>query len=246
MLDIGISGSTGRMGKAVIKAITLSEEFNLLGGVGTSKNKNIGKDLGQLSGAQEIGVKLLGHLSELPKIDVLIDFSDPFFGLEAIQYCVKSNIPMVLGTTGFNKDSTEIISQASKSIPILKASNTSIGITVLKKLIESSSSFFSLFEDIKLIERHHKDKKDSPSGTALDLVSHLKGNLKIKDSIEIFSERTGDISGEHKIIFSIDSEKIELSHKTEDRSVYAEGALRAAKWLYDQPNGLYSMTDIYS
>tara|TARA_Y100000590_G_scaffold91505_1_gene103284 strand:+ start:7401 stop:8141 length:741 start_codon:yes stop_codon:yes gene_type:complete len=246
MLEIGISGSTGRMGKALIKAIVHSEEFNLLGGVGRNENENIGEDLGKLSGVQEIGVKLLSHLTELPKTDVLIDFSEPSFSLLTIQYCVENSIPLVLGTTGFDKGDRESILQASKSIPILKAPNTSIGIALLKKLIDSSASSFSIFEDIKVTEKHHKDKKDLPSGTSLDLVNHLKGTLKIKDSIDIFSERTGDISGEHKIIFSIDSEKIEISHKTEDRSVYAEGALRAAKWLYERPKGLYSMSDIYS
>ena len=247
MLKVAISGSTGRMGKSLIKAIGQNEDFELVGGVAGQENKNIGKDLGEIAEVEKIGVPLSSNLYDLSEeIKVLIDFSEAKFSLKAVEYSKNLHIPLVLGTTGYEDEDLNMIKEASQSIPLLKASNTSLGIAFLKKIIDLTSDSFSYFDNLEILETHHQDKKDSPSGTALDLANFLSERIKGKDSIPIQSQRTGDTAGEHKIILSKEAERIELTHKALDRSIYAKGALAGAKWLNSKPNGLYSMSDIYS
>ncbi len=247
MLKVAISGSTGRMGKALIKAIGQNEDFELVGGVAGQENKNIGKDLGEIAEVEKIGIPLSSNLYDLSEeIGVLIDFSEAKFSLKAVEYSKNLHIPLVLATTGYEDEDLNIIRKASQFIPLLQASNTSLGIAFLKKIIDLTSDSFSYFDNLEILETHHQDKKDSPSGTALDLANFLSERIKGKDSIPIESQRTGDTAGEHKIILSKEAERIELTHKALDRSIYAKGALAGAKWLNSKPNGLYSMSDIYS
>ena len=247
MLKVAISGSTGRMGKALIKAIGQNEDFELVGGVAGQENKNIGKDLGEIAEVEKIGIPLSSNLYDLSEeIGVLIDFSEAKFSLKAVEYSKNLHIPLVLATTGYEDEDLNIIRKASQFIPLLQASNTSLGIAFLKKIIDLTSDSFSYFDNLEILETHHQDKKDSPSGTALDLANFLSERIKGKDSIPIQSQRTGDTAGEHKIILSKEAERIELTHKALDRSIYAKGALAGAKWLNSKPNGLYSMSDIYS
>ena len=247
MLKVAISGSTGRMGKALIKAIGQNEDFELVGGVAGQENQNIGKDLGEIAEVEKIGVPLSSNLNDLSQeIKVLIDFSEAKFSLKAVEYSKNLHIPLVLATTGYEDEDLNIIRKASQFIPLLQASNTSLGIAFLKKIIDLTSDSFSYFDNLEILETHHQDKKDSPSGTALDLANFLSERIKGKDSIAIESQRTGDTAGEHKIILSKEAERIELTHKALDRSIYAKGALAGAKWLNSKPNGLYSMLDIYS
>ena len=235
------------MGKSLIKAIGQNEDFELVGGVAGQENKNIGKDLGEIAEVEKIGVPLSSNLNDLSQeIKVLIDFSEAKFSLKAVEYSKNLHIPLVLGTTGYEDEDLNMIREASQFIPLLKASNTSLGIAFLKKIIDLTSDSFSYFDKVEILETHHQDKKDSPSGTALDLANFLSERLKGKDSIAIESQRTGDTAGEHKIILSKEAERIELTHKALDRSIYAKGALAGAKWLNSKPNGLYSMSDIYS
>ena len=247
MLKVAISGSTGRMGKALIKAIGQNEDFELVGGVAGQENKNIGKDLGEIAEVEKIGIPLSSNLYDLSEeIGVLIDFSEAKFSLKAVEYSKNLHIPLVLATTGYEDEDLNIIRKASQFIPLLQASNTSLGIAFLKKIIDLTSDSFSYFDNLEILETHHQDKKDSPSGTALDLANFLSERITGKDSIPIESQRTGDTAGEHKIILSKEAERIELTHKALDRSIYAKGALAGAKWLNSKPNGLYSMSDIYS
>ena len=247
MLKVAISGSTGRMGKALIKAIGQNEDFELVGGVAGQENKNIGKDLGEIAEVEKIGIPLSSNLYDLSEeIGVLIDFSEAKFSLKAVEYSKNLHIPLVLATTGYEDEDLNIIRKTSQFIPLLQASNTSLGIAFLKKIIDLTSDSFSYFDNLEILETHHQDKKDSPSGTALDLANFLSERIKGKDSIPIESQRTGDTAGEHKIILSKEAERIELTHKALDRSIYAKGALAGAKWLNSKPNGLYSMSDIYS
>lgn len=247
MLKVAISGSTGRMGKALIKAIGQNEDFELVGGVAGQENQNIGKDLGEIAEVEKIGIPLSSNLYDLSEeIGVLIDFSEAKFSLKAVEYSKNLHIPLVLATTGYEDEDLNIIRKASQFIPLLQASNTSLGIAFLKKIIDLTSDSFSYFDNLEILETHHQDKKDSPSGTALDLANFLSERIKGKDSIPIESQRTGDTAGEHKIILSKEAERIELTHKALDRSIYAKGALAGAKWLNSKPNGLYSMSDIYS
>ena len=246
MLKIAISGSTGRMGLALINAISEDNDFKLIGGVASESNSNIGKDLGEMAGGKRIGVVLSSKLSNLREADVLIDFSEAKFSLQSVEYAKNHNTALVLGTTGYQESDLIHIEEASEFIPLLKAPNTSVGIAYLKKVIDLTSDTLSYFDNFHILEKHHKDKKDSPSGTSLDLANFLSERIVRESPVNIESERTGDLAGEHKIILSNDVERIELSHKALDRSIYAKGALIGAEWLKSKPNGLYSMSDIYS
>ena len=199
-----------------------------------------------MAGEKRIDVKLSSKLSDLPKVDVLIDFSEAKFSLQSVEYAKNHNTALLLGTTGYQESDLSSIEEASEFIPLLKAPNTSVGIAYLKKVIDLTSDSLSYFDNLQISEKHHKDKKDLPSGTSLDLANFLSEKIERESPINIESERTGDSAGEHKIILSNDLERIELSHKALDRSIYAKGALIGAKWLKSKPNGRYSMSDIYS
>ena len=246
MIKVTISGASGRMGKALIKAINKNDSFVLLAGATREENNQVGKDLGEIAEIGQVGALLYSNFDKFSGADVIIDFSEPIFSLRTIEFSKNNNIPIVLGTTGYKEEDLSFIEQAAKIIPILKAPNTSIGIAFLRKIIDLTPDSFSFFDKIEISEKHHKDKKDSPSGTAIDLANFLSERVKYKDSISIESQRSGDVAGEHKVILSRQSERVELSHKALDRSIYAEGALVAAQWLKTKRKGLYSMTDIYT
>tara|TARA_B100000029_G_scaffold231346_1_gene228792 strand:- start:292 stop:1035 length:744 start_codon:yes stop_codon:yes gene_type:complete len=247
MLKIVLSGSTGKMGIAILNLVSKDKDYKLIGGVASESNSNIGKDLGEIAGEKRLGVDLSSRFSDLPDADVLIDFSEAKFSLQSVEYAKKRNMALVLGTTGHQEEDLRIIEEASQFIPLLKAPNTSVGIAYLKKVIDLTSESLSYFNNLQVLEKHHKDKKDLPSGTSIDLANFLSERILREDSVNIESKRTGDnIAGEHKIILSNDLERVELSHKVLDRTIYAEGALIGAKWLQSKTNGLYDMSDIYS
>ena len=208
MLKIAISGSTGRMGLALINAIFKDKDFKLIGGVASESNSDIGKDLGEIAGEKRIGVVLSSKLSDLPEVDVLVDFSEAKFSLQFVEYAKNHNTALLLGTTGYQESELSDIEEASKFIPLLKAPNTSVGIAYIKKVIDLTSDSFSSFDNLQISERHHKDKKDLPSGTSLDLASFLSERILSESPINIDSERTGDLAGEHKIIISNELERI--------------------------------------
>ena len=153
---------------------------------------------------------------------------------------------VIIGTTGFIDDQLEIISNSAKKIPILLASNTSPGISFIKRIIDLNPNNLNFFEDIEINEIHHQEKKDAPSGTAIDLSMALTRAWNKKNKISIFSERKGNNPGEHKIILRKKGEIVEIKHTSLDRSIFAQGALEAARWIINKSPGLYSMEDIYS
>ena len=186
---------------------------------------------------------------ELWGSSVIIDFSEASFSLEMLKQAVTKKIPMVIGTTGFNEKQLEIIKEASKKIPLVLAPNTSLGITALKAMLYTALNlgFYNNSTKVEIIEKHHKDKKDLPSGTSKDIVKFIKKTLSKDKKISIESIREEEISGEHKIILVNEHDLLTISHKTLNRSVYSEGALLAAIWLDGNREiaGLYEMSDIY-
>ena len=154
-------------------------------------------------------------------------------------------IPIIIGTTGFNESQLKEINKISLEIPVLLAPNTSSGIAVLKTIITNSRALFSEDSIIEIEETHHEEKKDSPSGTALDLKETILSHFP-NSEITVESFREGTNPGEHTIRVKLANESIELTHKAEDRSIFASGALIGARWLLSKPKGLYRMHDIYS
>jgi len=240
MTRIAINGSKGKMGQALVEAVSLNNSATL--GVGVDKGDNLN--------------------DSLQDFDVLIDFSRPEASLKAISICKNSGKAMVIGTTGFSDDELKVIKQASTQIPIVFAPNMSVGVNLTLKLLETSAKVIGQDSSIEIIETHHRYKVDSPSGTALkmgEVVANALGrdlaNCAVYgregideprdlNTIGFSSIRGGDVVGDHTVTFFMEGERVEITHKASSRMIYANGAVRAANWLSDKPSGLYSMQDV--
>ena len=245
MCNIFISGATGKVGRILIEQVLEDPYLKLIGGSASKQSKDLGKDLGALIGKSNTNINIIEGISNEKDIDLIIDFSRPQNSIEVLRFARKENIPMLIGTTGFSEDALDEINEISKEIPLLIAPNTSMGIALFKKILDYSKEVLNVASSIEIYEQHHKDKKDSPSGTAINLKDQLKEILSNKD-IHIESSREGNSPGVHTIKLSFEDETLEISHKAKDRSIFAKGAIIAGKWLKHKPPGLYTMQDIYS
>ena len=251
MINIGILGSTGRMGEFLIKNTLEEDGLNLsVLHVYDELKMNIPK-----------GVIITNSIEELlENSDVVIDFSAPSATQELCETAMKIPRALVIATTGLNIHQQNLIEEASKDMPILYSSNMSAGIAILKKLVESVSATLRDY-DIEIVEMHHRHKVDAPSGTALTLaefaakgrdlnldevrVSGRDGQIgaRSKDEIAVMALRGGDIVGRHTVGFYGDGEYLELNHTATSRETFSKGALRGAKWIATQKPGLYSIND---
>ena len=240
MNRIAINGSKGKMGQALIEAINASSKAEL--GAGVDKGDSLEDTLNDF--------------------DILIDFSRPEASISALSTCKDSGKAIVIGTTGFSDSELELIHQASKKIPIVFAPNMSVGVNLTLKILETSAKVIGPDSSIEIIEAHHRYKVDSPSGTALkmgEVVANALGRdlsecaiygregieePRNQNTIGFSSIRGGDVVGEHTVAFFMDGERVEITHKASSRMIYANGAVRAAKWLSGKPSGLYSMQDV--
>ena len=253
-INLAITGCLGRMGKQLIKSSKSNKSFKL---TTLTENKHINKKIS--------GIKVdLNTNQAFDKTDIIIDFTVPKCTLEILQIASKSNKRVVIGTTGFTQKEESLIKRYAKKIPILKAGNMSLGVNLLMYLTEVASK--SLNDDYlsKILEIHHKHKKDYPSGTALMLGKGIANGKKKNfynligkkflnkkffpygKKINFNSVRKSEIIGEHEITFSNGKETIKLNHEAFDRTLYSDGALIAAKWLMGKKPGLYSMRDLLS
>ena len=246
MLNIFISGVTGRVGKILLSKIIQEPDFSIAGGSSNATNDHIGEDLGIYNGTETLGINIVTAIQDKESIDAIIDFSEPKNSMKLLRFASKNKIPTLVGTTGFEDSESEEMIKLANYFPLLIAPNTSIGIVLIKKMMESVSSELKLFSTPEIYERHHEGKRDSPSGTALDLSKELSSLGSYSEEIEILSERSGESPGEHKITLKRPNELIEISHSALDRSLFADGALEAVKWISNKTPGLYKMNDIYS
>jgi 4-hydroxy-tetrahydrodipicolinate reductase len=176
--------------------------------------------------------------------DVIIDFSHPDAIDEVCRAASQHGKSLVIGTTGHSQEQRRMIQEAAQSLPIVFASNFSVGVNVLFWLTRKAAELLGRDFDPEIVETHHKMKKDAPSGTAKTLAEILKAEQKNQNEIPIQSIREGEVVGEHTVIFSGLGERIELTHRAASREIFARGALRAAKWIVGRPPGLYSMQDV--
>ncbi len=176
--------------------------------------------------------------------DVAIDFSHAGATAETCRAALQHRKPLVIGTTGHSTEQRSTIEETAQSLPIVFASNFSIGVNVLFWLTRKAFDQLGGNFDVAIVETHHKMKKDAPSGTAKTLAEVLKATKKTKGEIPIQSIREGDVVGEHAVIFSGPGERLELTHRAVSREIFARGALRAAEWIVSQPPGLYSMLNV--
>lgn len=250
MTNIGLCGASGKMGQEIIKSIEASQMARLSAIV----------DKGELKprGDEYIAFKLDDEF--MNKSDVVIDFSSPSGTLSLLEIATNVPKPLVIGTTGLSDETLELIKSLSEDMPILYATNMSLGVAVLNRLAQIAAKALAGF-DAEIVEMHHRHKKDAPSGTALTLASSVAKarelNLKdvmvcgrqgmvgarSADEIAVLSQRGGDIVGRHTVGFYNDGEFIELNHTATSRATFANGALRAALWLVNKEPGLYNIDD---
>ncbi|MBR2384351.1 MAG: 4-hydroxy-tetrahydrodipicolinate reductase [Clostridia bacterium] len=228
MLNIIICGINGSMGTNIYKT-ALSAKHEVTCGIDNVR-------VGNLDCPVYTDFDQIRHLA-----NVIIDFSSPSITDKLLDYAKRNQIPLVIGTTGHSKKQEEDIEKASKQIAIFKSANTSLGVLYFAKLCKIASQYLKGF-DVQIIEKHHKNKKDSPSGTANLLKTHL-----INDNVEqiqIHSIRGGSVVGEHSVLFLGDGESFTLTHTAESKELFAKGAIKASEFIINKTKGLYSTKDL--
>lgn len=262
-LKIGIVGAGGRMGRQLIQAVHYAQDVELGAAFERRGSSLIGADAGEVAGIGTIGVKIAGELAEqASNFDILIDFTRPEGTLAHLEFCQTHGKKMVIGTTGFDDAGKQAIANAARNIGIVFASNYSVGVNLVFKLLEKAAKVMGDYCDIEVIEAHHRHKVDAPSGTALSMGEHiaktLGRNLKThgvfaregitgerqRDEIGFSTIRAGDVVGEHTVWFADEGERVEITHKASSRMTFAKGAVRAAQWLEKKSSGLFDMTDV--
>jgi 4-hydroxy-tetrahydrodipicolinate reductase len=263
MIKIAVAGATGRMGSRIT---AISKEYGglqLAGAFERKGHKDIGKDIGPIVGIGDTGVKLVDSLESIVgDIDLIISFTTVEASLEHLRLASSKGKAVVIGTTGFSKDNLKEVSELTKKIPCVMASNMSTGVNLLLKVLQDIARVLGDGYDVEIIEAHHRMKKDAPSGTALKMAQVIsealdrnldevavyarKGIIGARTAKEIGIQtiRAGDIVGEHTVMFGGLGERIEVTHKVSSRDTFARGALRAALWVYGKPAGLYDMQDV--
>lgn len=263
MTNIIVTGAAGRMGSRIIALAKEYGGLRLSGALERKGHEAIGKEIGQIAGAGDLGVKLTEKLEDIiDASDVIIDFTSTAATMNHIRLAAGKNKKMVIGTTGFSKDELKEIEACAEKNPIVLAPNMSVGVNLLLKVLHDVSKTLGDDYDIEIIEAHHRLKKDAPSGTAMKIAQVIsdavnrnldevavyarKGLIgeRTKKEIGIQTIRAGDIVGEHTVIFGGLGERLELTHKASTRDTFARGALKAALWLHDKPAGLYDMQDV--
>ncbi len=260
MNKIAIVGAGGRMGKTLIEACALNEHCQLSVATEREGSSLIGVDAGQLAGVDTDHVIVTEALNE--HFDVLIDFTHPTVTTQLIDYCVKHQKKMVIGTTGFDETGLAQLKKAAEKIAIMFAPNMSVGVNLCLKLLQTAAKILGDDVDIEIIEAHHRHKVDAPSGTAKimgEVIAEALGRdlaecavygregqtgERERKTIGFETIRAGDIVGEHTVMFADIGERIEITHKASSRMTFAKGAIRAANWLENKPPGLYSMSDV--
>ncbi len=260
MYTVAVNGACGRMGARISALVFEDPELKLVAAIERQGHPSMGKDVGSNAGCGETNVKISATLNT--HADVLIDFSAPEATLNIAELCAKKNTAIVAGTTGLNSQQLERIKQYSQKVPCLVSPNMSIGVNVTFDIVAKIARMLGKDFDVEIIETHHRFKKDSPSGTALRLAERIceATNKRIdKDviygrqgitgekptnQIGIHAVRSGDIIGEHTIVFGGLGERIEITHKAHTRDTFVHGAIRAAKFIIGKPPGMYSMADV--
>jgi 4-hydroxy-tetrahydrodipicolinate reductase len=257
---IAINGAAGRMGQRLVHLTCEDPGLALGAALEAPTHPRQGQDIGELAGLGPLGVRIRSDLPHDQRIDVVIDFSMPEGTMAVLPLCVERRIPLVVATTGHTATQRQEIEAAAHDTALLMAPNMSLSVNVLFQLVRQAAALLKdKGFDVEIVERHHRFKKDAPSGTALHfarIVQEVMGQTQLRHGREgllgerppheigMHALRTGDNVGEHTIIFSTLGETLELVHKGHTRDSYARGALLAAKFLAGKPAGRYTMNDV--
>ncbi|TYC80164.1 4-hydroxy-tetrahydrodipicolinate reductase [Stappia sp. BW2] len=258
-----VVGAGGRMGRALTRAVTDTPGATVVAAIEREGSEFLGKDVGELAGTGSLGVPVTDDpLTAFAAADGVLDFTAPAASLWFAELAAQARIVHVIGTTGWAEGQDEPLKAAARHARIVKSGNMSLGVNLLASLVRKAAAALDTDFDIEVLEMHHKHKVDAPSGTALllgeaaaegrgiDLAAH---SVRSRDGI-MDPRKTGDIGfatlrggsviGEHSVIFAGEGERIELTHRSEDRQLFARGAVKAALWGFDQKPGFYSMADV--
>jgi 4-hydroxy-tetrahydrodipicolinate reductase len=260
MLRIAINGAGGRMGQRLVALGSDDPALKIVAALEYAAHPRLGADAGEIAGVGSIGVPLTPVLN-VP-VDAVIDFSIPAGARSITQICVDKRIPLVMATTGLEEADKQLLQSAAKTIAVLWSPSMSLSVNLAMKLTEIAGRTLKdhpTGADVEIIERHHRFKEDSPSGTALKFGEIIRGVMGLTtevhgregrpgkrphDEIGYHAVRVGDNPGEHTIVFGLLGETLEITVKASSRDCYAHGALAAAKFLAGKPAGMYSMSDV--
>lgn len=258
MTTLAITGAAGRMGQRLIALARKSPDLNVIAAIARSTSDALERDAGEVAGIGNIGLPISDELALAPSPDVLIDFTAPAGMRHWMKVCRDRRIAMIIGTTGLVPEDHDAIDEASEFIPILQAGNTSLGVTVMCKVVAEVAKLLGDDYDAEVVEAHHRFKKDAPSGTAemvaaavLEGLNRERGNLvygrhggdvtRQPKDVTIHSLRMGDEVGTHTAYFAALGERLEITHKATNRDTFVHGALKAARWIKDQKPGRYTI-----
>jgi len=261
-LRVAVAGASGRMGRMLIEAVVAADDLLLCGALDVEGSAGLGQDAALFLG-QPSGVVITSDLRVgLAQAQVLIDFTRPSGTLAHLAVCRELGVKVVIGTTGFTDEQKIDIAEHSRHIAITMAPNMSVGVNVVLKLLDTAARLLSEGYDIEVIETHHRHKVDAPSGTALKMgevvAAALGRDLKTcavygregvtgerdPSTIGFATIRGGDVVGDHTVLFAGIGERIEITHKSSSRATYAQGSLRAARFMAERECGLFDMSDV--
>ena len=263
MIRIALHGATGRMGRAIVQVIAETDGASLVDAFSRVDDPAVGSDAGTLAHIGKLGVpvRVLGAGAAIDA-DVVIDFSAPAAARDIAKRCDALGMPLVSGTTGLDAEALAAIDALAQNAPVVHAPNMSVGVTVLFHLAAIATELLGPDFDAEIVEMHHRHKVDAPSGTAVRLASVVaeargldpkaavvhgrSGQVGARPAGEIgvMTLRGGGVIGEHTLLLASASERLELTHRAQDRSIFARGAVRAATWVVGQPAGRYDMADV--
>ncbi|MBU0498747.1 MAG: 4-hydroxy-tetrahydrodipicolinate reductase [Gammaproteobacteria bacterium] len=263
MIRIAIVGAAGRMGRTLIQAVLESDGLTLGAATERAGSSLIGADAGEVAGVGRLGVAIVDDLARVVQdFDVAIDFTSPAATMQHLRICREGGRHMVIGTTGLDESQKQAVAEAAGDIGIVFAPNMSVGVNLCFRLLDIAARVMGDEADIEIIEAHHRHKVDAPSGTALrmgEVVAQALGrDLKEvavygregqtgpreRTSIGFETIRAGDVIGEHSVWFAVNGERVEIVHKASSRMTFANGAVRAARWIAGRGMGLCDMQDV--
>ena len=264
MIRTVVTGVAGRMGSTIVRLVRDSEDLKLVGATERPGSAHLGLDVGL---ASRLGVLEIPIVDDLAKAvgegaDVVIDFSSAEASVGHARFCAEHRIPLVVGVTGFSPGAKAQVVAASEQVAVLMAPNMSVGVNLMLRLVEQAARVLGESSDVEILEMHHRLKRDAPSGTALRLGEIVAGALgrdpatdlrlarvgeigeRPRREIGIQSLRGGDVAGEHTVFFASEGERLEITHRAFNRDQFAQGAVRAARFLVGKPAGLYDMAAV--
>ena len=262
-MKIGVTGCAGRMGKMLMSRVLTHNGCELAGGSERRESGFIGRDLGEVLGGRALGITVTAYPFELfDAVDAVLDFTAPAASVEHAKIAAETGKILIVGTTGLTAEQTDVLKKCAEKTVIVASPNMSVGVNLLFALVKRAAAVLDPSYDVEIVEMHHRNKADAPSGTALGLGrAAAEGRRVALDDVARYERhgiigarpageigfaalRGGDVVGDHTVIFAGAGERVELTHKAASREIFADGAIKAALWARGKPAGLYTMQDV--